>query len=130
MLGKKIDAVHQGGHAHQCDGQRCPAVAGIAAQIGPFPPGGLTQLQGQFRLFVQIARGVLEGLDVLPGLGGDVWLLLSGQLPLPLRQALFHIGADQLDLRMGLLQTGQQLVHLLLVFEIALLLLSAVVLHH
>ena len=134
---KTAGALQDGGDAEQQrhqpqhrDGQRHPAVAGLAAEVGPLAAGGLAQLLGQLGLLVQIAGGVLQGAEGALGLVGQLGLFAGGPLLLPPGQAGLGGGADQLDLRVGPADAVQHLVHLLFVFEVALFLPAAVVLHH
>ena len=84
------DAEQQRGQPQHCDGQRHPAVAGLAALVRPLAPGRLAQLLGQLRLLVQVGGRVLQRADGALRLVGQLGLFAGGLLPLPLGQALFR----------------------------------------
>ena len=125
-----VKPVNQGRQARRRHRQGHIAVAGLAAQVRPLFPGGPAQLPGQVRPLLQERLRLLEALDASPGLLGEFRQNPGGPIPLPPGQALLRPGAVEGQAGPGLGEVLQQLVHLVLIFEIALLLLSAAVFHH
>ena len=91
---------------------------------------GGAQLISERGVLLQIGGAALQQLDLLGGGGGGQPRLLLGQLALLFAQLLLGGLAVQRDLRVLPGDQRQQLIHLFLHLEYALLLRAAVVLHH
>ena len=101
-------------------------------QLGALAALGCTQLIGDFRLCFQIFLCPAQHGDAVTGIVGQLAFrqLAGGLFGFLLLQHLFTGCAEQMDLRLLFGQHLQQLVHIPLVLEVALLLLAAIVLHH
>ena len=130
--GNGIQAVGRGDDAHNKDGQRHIAVHRLALQLGTLAALGCTQLIGDFRLCFQIFLCPAQHGDAVTGIVGQLAFrqLAGGLFGFLLLQHLLTGCAEQMDLRLLFGQHLQQLVHIPLVLEVALLLLAAIVLHH
>ena len=80
-------------------------------------------------MILQEGAGLLQALPFGLGLGRQLLEIAAGVLGPLLGHVLLHLAALQRQVRAELGEAGQQVVHVLLVLEIALLF-AAVVLHH
>ena len=135
---KTAGALQDGGHAEQQrhqpqhrDGQRHPAVAGLAAEVGPLAAGGPCSAPGPARAFGPDSRRRPPGRG---GSAGPSWVS-SGFLRAARscsRRARRASAAALTSLISGWARPMQSSIWstLLFVFEVALFLPAAVVLHH
>ena len=118
--------------AHDEDSQRHIAVHRLALQLGALAALGGAQFLRQFGLCLKILLCLVQNRNAVAGVIGQLFFRqFAGSLFRRLLfQRLLSGFAQGADLRLLFGQHFQDLVHILLILEIALLLLAAVVLHH
>ena len=125
-----IDTVDAADNAANDDGQGHPAVGGTGAVRAALALGGNGKGCGLLRVACQEGLGTLQLLPGLLGLGGQLLEKFRLHGRLLFLQALLRLQAVGGQVRADLGDMGQQKVHILFVFEVALLHRAVVQLHH